>query len=166
VPDPVPEPPPSGDGFNCQPQAPAGTSLQLLRAVIYPPPVQAANSAPLHSLTTDAGENRLVSDAIAVINFQRNVAEVNVDVWYPGGEAAAYVMFAFDERGAVIATARRDAIGVPSAYQLNIRSLERPVRQVVIEARREFAGEFSGTYDFAPVVPPLLSRVELRYTNP
>jgi hypothetical protein len=75
-------------------------------------------------------------------------------------------MFAFDERGALIATARRDAIGVPAAYQLNIRSLERPVRQIVIEARREFVGEFGGDYRFAPVVPPLLTRVELRYTTP
>jgi hypothetical protein len=100
------------------------------------------------------------------VNFQRNVAEINVNVWYPGGEAAAYVMFAFDERGQVIATARRDAIGVPAAYQLNIRSLERPVRQVVIEARREFGGDFSGDYRFNPVVPPLLTKVEFRYTNP
>jgi|GEM_PF-1929500 len=166
VPDPAPEPPPAGDAFDCQPQVPSGTSLRLLRGVIYPPPVIAANSAPLHSLTTDAGEGRLVPDAIAVVNFQRNVAEINVNVWYPGGEAAAYVMFAFDERGQVIATARRDAIGVPAAYQLNIRSLERPVRQVVIEARREFGGDFSGAYRFNPVVPPLLTRVELRYTNP
>lgn len=165
-PDPEPEPPPAGDAFDCRPPLPSGTSLRLLRAVIYPPPVTAANSAPLHSLTTDAGENELISRAIAAINFQRNVAEVNVDVWYPGGEAAAYVMFAFDERGALIATARRDAIGVPAAYQLNIRSLERPVRQIVIEARREFAGEFGGDYRFAPVVPPLLTRVELRYTTP
>jgi hypothetical protein len=159
-------PPPAGDVFDCQPPAPSGAILRLLQGVIYPPPVQPANNAPLHSLTSDAGEGRLVSDAIAVVNFRRNVSEVNIDVWYPGGEAAAYLMFAFDERGALIATARRDAIGVPSAYQLNIRSLERPVRQVVIEARREFAGDFSGSYTYAPVVPPLLSRVEFRYTNP
>ena len=166
VPNPAPAPPPAGDAFDCQPQVPSGTSLRLLRGVIYPPPVVAANSAPLHSLTTDAGEGRLVTNAIAVVNFQRNVAEINVNVWYPGGEAAAYVMFAFDERGQVIATARRDAIGVPAAYQFNIRSLERPVRQVVIEARREFGGDFSGDYRFNPVVPPLLTKVEFRYTNP
>lgn len=166
---PVPDPvvaPPAGDAFDCQPQAPGEVDLILRRAVIYPPPVVAANNAPQHSLTTDSEAGRLLNDAIAVINFQRNVAEVNVNVWYPGGQAAAYVLFAFDERGQVIATARRDAIGVPAAYQLNIRSLERPVRQVVIEARREFAGEFSGDYRYDPVVPPLLTRVEFRYTNP
>jgi hypothetical protein len=162
VPDPVPE----GDAFDCQPPVPSGTSLQLLRGVIYPPPVLAANSAPLHSLTTDTSEGELINDSIAAINFQRNVAEVNVDVWYPGGAPAAYVMFAFDERGTLIGIAHRDAIGVPASYQLNIRSVERPVRQVVIEARREFAGEFSGSYDYEPVVPPLLSKVEFRYTNP
>lgn len=163
---PAPDPVPAGDAFDCQPPVPSGTSLQLLRGVIYPPPVLAANSAPFHSLTTDAGEGALINDSIAVINFQRNVAEVNVDVWYPGGAPAAYVMFAFDERGTLIATAHRDAIGVPATYQLNVRSVERPVRQVVIEARREFAGQFSGSYDYEPVTPPLLSRVEFRYTNP
>jgi hypothetical protein len=163
---PEPIPPPAGDAFDCRPPLPVGTSLRLLRGVIYPPPVVAANSGPLHSLTTDAGENELISRAIAVANFQRNIAEVNVNLWYPGGEAATYVMFAFDERGALIASARRDAIGVPSTYQLNIRSLERPVRQILIEARRNFAGDFDAQYRFDPVVPPLLTRVELRYTTP
>jgi len=36
----------------------------------------------------------------------------------------------------------------------------------VIEARREFGGDFSGDYRFNPVVPPLLTKVEFRYTNP
>ncbi len=163
---PAPAPPPSGDVFDCQPPRPVSQALVPLRGAIHPPPVAAANNGPLHSLTADTDDGRLIADAIAVVNFQRNVAEANVDIWYPGGEAAAYVMFAFDERGALIATARRDAIGVPAAYQLNIRSLERPVRQLVIEARREFRGDFAGDYRFDPVVPPLLTRVDFRYTSP
>ncbi|HMQ33030.1 MAG TPA: FHA domain-containing protein, partial [Chloroflexaceae bacterium] len=98
TPDPFPAPPPSGDVFNCQPPVPAGQALIPLRGVIYPPPVVAANNGPFHSLTTDTDDGRLIPNAIAVVNFQRNVAEANVDIWYPGGEAAAYVMFAFDER--------------------------------------------------------------------
>lgn len=163
---PEPNPPPAGDVFDCRPPTPAGQSLLLLRGVIYPPPVRAANNAPEHSLTTDAGENTLVGRAIGVINFQRNVSDVNVDIWYPGGEAATYVMFALDERGALVGTAQRDAIGVPARYQLNVRSLERPIRQIIIEARRSFGGEFNERYSFDPVVPPLLTRVEFRYTNP
>lgn len=165
-PPPTAAPAPSGDVFDCQPQEPAGAELILLRGVIYPPPVVAANNTPQHSLTTDSDPGRLINNAIAVINFQRNVSEVNVNVWYPGGQPASYVMFAFDERGQVVATARRDTIDVPTAYQLNIRSLERPVRQIVIEARRNFAGEFSGEYRYAPVSPPVITRVDFRYTNP
>lgn len=163
---PAPVPVPAGDLFSCQPPVPDGTTLQQLQPVILPPPVTSANNAPLHSLTTDNGEGALIPNAIAVVNFQRNVSEVNVNVWYPGGEAAAYLLFAFDERGTLVATARRDAIGVPAAYQLNIRSLERPVRQVVIEARREYSGTYDGTYRYNPVVPPVLTQVNFTYTNP
>jgi hypothetical protein len=158
--------PPADEIFDCQPPEPSGTDLVLRGAVIYPPPVEAANSSPLHSLTTDNGEDQLDPRTVAVVNFQRNVVEANVDLWYPGGLPATYVMFAFDERGELINTSRRDAIGVPSIYQLNVRSLERPIRQLVIEARAEFDGEFRTDYSFDPIVPPLLTRVELRVSRP
>jgi hypothetical protein len=134
--------------------------------VIYPPPVDTMNNAPFHLATADEGEDRIVGNAVSVINFQRNMAEVNVTVWYPGTVATTFVLFAFDERGEVITTVRRDAIGVPAIYQLNVLSVERPIRQILVEARNGFGGAYSSSYVFQPNLPALVTRVEARFTTP
>jgi pSer/pThr/pTyr-binding forkhead associated (FHA) protein len=166
APAPPPALPPAEGVFDCQPPIPNNTTLRLLQPAIYPPPVVVVNNAPFHLLTADSGPNAIVNDSISVINFTRNMQEINVGIWYPGGAAVTYVLFAFDERGALIGSNRRDAIGVPTLYQLDFKSVERPIRQLVIEARPVFAGEFSPDYRFSPVLPTLLTRVELRYTTP
>jgi hypothetical protein len=160
---PVVAPPPASGVFNCQP--PTNISLRLLQPAIFPPPVVQANNAPFFLLGALGRSSTLVLDSLAAINFQRNISEANVSIWYPGGSAVTYVLFAFDERGQLVASARRDAVGVPALYQLNFRSVERPVRQVVIEARPAYDGDFSPTYTYHPISPALIQRVELRYTT-
>ena len=159
-------PPPRGDVIDCQPRVPAGNSLTLLRPVVYPPPVRGANNAPNHVLTADSAENQLVGDAIGVANFTRNTAEVNLDLWYPGGADVTYILYGFDERGELVGVARRDAIGVPTIYRLNLRSVERPIRQIVIEGRARIAGDLAPGARYLPVVAPAVIRIETRPTTP
>jgi hypothetical protein len=162
---PTPRAVPGGDVASCQPPTLSGVTYQQLPAVIEPPPVGPANSAPFHLLLASPAPNALVRDSIAVVNFQRNASEASVNVWYPGGEPSTYVLFALDERGEPVAVARRDAVDVPAVYQLNVRSVERPIRQLLIEARPSYAGDFGTNYRFAPNVPALLLRIDFRYTS-
>jgi hypothetical protein len=156
---------PAGNLANCQPPSLDGVAYQQLQPVIEPPPVRGANSAPFHLLLGSNARGEVVRDSIAVVNFQRNASEASVNLWYPGGEPTTIVLFALDERGEPVAVARRDAVDVPAVYQLNVRSVERPIRQLLIEARPSPGGEFGPNYRFAPNLPALLLRLDFRYTS-
>jgi hypothetical protein len=156
---------PSGSLATCQPPALRGVTYRQLQPVIEPPPVRGANSAPYHLLLGSSAGGDVVRDSIAVVNFQRNASEASVNVWYPGGEPTTFVLFALDERGEPVAVSRRDAVDVPAVYQLNVRSVERPIRQLIVEARPTAGGDFGPDYRFAPNVPALLLRLDFRYTS-
>ncbi|GAB4445393.1 MAG: hypothetical protein OHK0015_47620 [Chloroflexi bacterium OHK40] len=127
--------------------------------VLYPPPAGALQ-VPLHSLTSDTGPDQFAGDAIAAISFQRAVVEVSVTVYFPGPTNNFVQLYGVDEQGKLIATFRTDRLTVPGLYQLTLRGVERPVRQVLVQnATNEGPGPVAISSGGI-----FITRVEVNYT--
>jgi hypothetical protein len=110
-----------------------GSVLQQIVPAIYPAPGGLGSSR--NFLSADDAPFIFVPDLISVVNFQRPVVDAEVTVHFPGPIGNFYSMRAFDEQGRFIGEFRTDQLLVYGQYQLFLRGLERPIKQVVIQSK-------------------------------
>ncbi|NJM06501.1 hypothetical protein HC891_10350 [Candidatus Gracilibacteria bacterium] len=110
-----------------------GTVLQQLVPAIFPAPGELG--ATRNFLSADDAPFIFVPDLISVVTFQKPVADAEVTVHFPGPIGNFYSMRAFDEQGGFIAEFRTDQLVIYGQYQLFLRGLERPIKQLVIQSK-------------------------------
>lgn len=125
-----------------------------VKPVFYPAATTNGQS-PFAIITADRGPASFTPGAIALINFQRDVANARVSFYYPLNTLSQYVMIAYDATGTEVSLSNIADVRVPNTYTMIVSSQGPPIRQVAIVSRG----------NDTPPPPLFITGVEIRYTD-